>query len=76
MTHSTSKIPAIAEHRVSVGLHGEFGEEVAAHSIRFVRGGLRDQRTASEVRSLYEQAGFELEYIIPTPSPLHIIIGK
>jgi len=34
------------------------------------------ERTASEFRSLYEQAGFELEHIIPTPSPLRIIIGK
>jgi len=34
------------------------------------------ERTASEFRSLYDQAGFDLEYIIPTPSPLRIIIGK
>jgi len=34
------------------------------------------ERTASEFASLYEQAGFELEHIIPTPSPLRIIIGK
>jgi len=34
------------------------------------------ERTASEFRSLFEQAGFELEDIIPTPSPLRIIIGK
>jgi len=34
------------------------------------------ERTASEFGSLYEQAGFELEHIIPTPSPLRIIIGK
>jgi hypothetical protein len=34
------------------------------------------ERTASEFRSLFEQAGFELEDIIPTPSPLQIIIGK
>jgi hypothetical protein len=34
------------------------------------------ERTASEFRSLYDQAGFELEHIIPTPSPLRIIIGK
>jgi hypothetical protein len=34
------------------------------------------ERTASEFRSLYEQAGFELEDIIPTPSPLRIILGK
>jgi hypothetical protein len=37
-------------------------------------GGL--ERTASEFRSLYGQAGFELDHIIPTPSPLRIIIGK
>jgi hypothetical protein len=34
------------------------------------------ERTASEFRSLYEQAGFELDQIIPTASPLRIIIGK
>jgi hypothetical protein len=34
------------------------------------------ERTASEFRSLYDRAGFELEHIIPTPSPLRIIIGK
>jgi O-methyltransferase domain len=34
------------------------------------------ERTASEFRSLYEQAGFELEHIVPTPSPVSIIIGK
>jgi hypothetical protein len=34
------------------------------------------ERTSSEFRSLYDQAGFELEHIIPTPSPLRIIIGK
>jgi len=34
------------------------------------------ERTASEFRNLYDQAGFELEHIIPTPSPLRIIIGK
>ena len=34
------------------------------------------ERTAAEFRNLYEQAGFELEHIIPTPSPLRIIIGK
>jgi len=34
------------------------------------------ERTASEFRSLFEQAGFELEDIIPTPSPLRIIVGK
>ena len=34
------------------------------------------ERTASEFRTLYDQAGFELEQIIPTPSPLRIIIGQ
>ena len=34
------------------------------------------ERTAAEFRALYDQAGFELEHIIPTPSPLRIIIGK
>jgi hypothetical protein len=34
------------------------------------------ERTASEFRNLYHRAGFELEHIIPTPSPLRIIIGK
>jgi O-methyltransferase len=34
------------------------------------------ERTASEFRTLYNQAGFELEHIIPTASPLSIIIGK
>ena len=34
------------------------------------------ERTASEFRRLFEQAGFEPEDIIPTPSPLRIIIGK
>jgi hypothetical protein len=34
------------------------------------------ERTASEFRSLYDQAGFELEHIIPTPSPLRILVGK
>ena len=34
------------------------------------------ERTAAEFRTLYDHAGFELEHIIPTPSPLRIIIGK
>ena len=34
------------------------------------------ERTASEFRALYDRAGFELEHIIPTSSPLRIIIGK
>jgi len=34
------------------------------------------ERTASEFRSLYEQAGFELVDIIATPSPLCIVVGK
>jgi hypothetical protein len=34
------------------------------------------ERTASEFRMLYDRAGFELEQIIPTPSPLRIIIGQ
>jgi hypothetical protein len=34
------------------------------------------ERTAAEFRDLYGQAGFELEQIIPTPSPLSIVVGK
>lgn len=34
------------------------------------------ERTAAEFGKLYDQAGFELEEIAPTPSPLSIIIGK
>jgi O-methyltransferase domain len=34
------------------------------------------ERTATEFRDLYDQAGFELEQIIPTPSPLSIVVGK
>lgn len=34
------------------------------------------ERTAAEFRALYERAGFELEQIVPTASPLNIIIGK
>lgn len=35
-----------------------------------------DHRTAAEYRELYAKAGFELELIIPTPSPPSIIIGR
>ena len=34
------------------------------------------ERTAAEFRDLYNQAGFELEEIVATPSPLSIIVGK
>jgi hypothetical protein len=34
------------------------------------------ERTAAEYGELYAQAGFELEHIIPTPSPVSIIIGR
>jgi len=34
------------------------------------------ERTAAEYRDLYAKAGFELEQIIPTGSPLSIIIGR
>ena len=34
------------------------------------------ERTAAEFRKLFDQAGFELEQIIPTPSPLSILVGK
>ena len=34
------------------------------------------ERTAAEYRELYAKAGFELEQIVPTPSPLSIIIGR
>ncbi len=34
------------------------------------------ERTAAEFGELYDRAGCELEQIIPTPSPLSIIIGK
>lgn len=34
------------------------------------------ERTAAEFRELYNQAGFEFEQIVPTPSPLSIVIGK
>ena len=34
------------------------------------------ERTASEFRTLYDQAGFALEQIIATASPVSIIVGK
>ncbi len=34
------------------------------------------ERTAAEFRELYSQAGFELEQIVPTPSPLSILVGR
>jgi hypothetical protein len=34
------------------------------------------ERTASEFRGLLGQAGFALEQIVPTPSPLSIVVGK
>jgi hypothetical protein len=34
------------------------------------------ERTAAEFSELYDQAGFDLEQIVATPSPLSIIIGK
>ena len=34
------------------------------------------ERTAAEFRALYEKAGFELEQIVHTPSPLSIVVGK
>jgi hypothetical protein len=34
------------------------------------------ERSASEFRELYDRAGFELETIVATPSPLSIIVGK
>jgi hypothetical protein len=34
------------------------------------------ERTATEFRSLLEQAGFAVEQIVPTPSPLSIAVGK
>jgi hypothetical protein len=34
------------------------------------------ERSAAEFRELYDRAGFELEQIISTPSPLSIIVGK
>ena len=34
------------------------------------------ERTAAQFRELYNQAGFELEQIVPTPSALSIVVGK
>ena len=34
------------------------------------------ERTATEYRELYAQAGFDLEQIVPTPSPHSLIIGR
>jgi hypothetical protein len=34
------------------------------------------ERTAREFRALLDQAGFDLEGIVTTPSPLSIVIGK
>ncbi len=34
------------------------------------------ERTAAEFRGLFERAGFALEQIVPTPSPLSIVVGK
>jgi hypothetical protein len=34
------------------------------------------ERTAAEFRELLGKAGFELEEIVATPSPLSIVIGK
>jgi len=34
------------------------------------------ERTAGEFRDLFERAGFTLEQIVPTPSPLSIVVGK
>lgn len=34
------------------------------------------ERTAAEFRDLLDQAGFALEQIVPTPSPLSIVVGK
>ena len=31
---------------------------------------------AAEFRDLFERAGFALEQIVPTPSPLSIVIGR
>jgi hypothetical protein len=33
------------------------------------------ERSAGEFRELYDRAGFDLERIVPTPSPLSIIVG-
>jgi len=34
------------------------------------------ERTAAEFRELFGRAGFALEQIVPTPSPLSIVVGK
>ena len=34
------------------------------------------ERTAAEFHDLFDQAGFVLEQIVPTPSPLSIVVGK
>jgi hypothetical protein len=34
------------------------------------------ERTAAEFRDVFERAGFALEQIVPTPSPLSILVGK
>ena len=34
------------------------------------------ERTAAEFRDLFGRAGFALEQIVPTPSPLSIVIGR
>ena len=34
------------------------------------------ERTAAEFRDLFERAGFSLEQIVPTSSPLSIVVGK
>ena len=33
------------------------------------------ERTAAEFGDLFERAGFTLEQIVPTPSPLSIVVG-
>lgn len=38
--------------------------------------GAGKERTAAEFRDLLDQAGFALERIVPTPSPLSIIVGR
>ena len=34
------------------------------------------ERTAAEFRDLFERPGFALEQIVPTSSPLSILVGK
>jgi len=34
------------------------------------------ERTAAEFRHLFRRAGFGVEQIVPTPSPLSIVMGK